>query len=231
MTRKTKKSIFVFNTEKIVLENVKASLDLNEYQLQCFKSYEELVNEITHEIPDLIIIDWIFSGKSGLDVSKKLRLTAQQKDIPIIMLSERGAESDKLRAFESGVDDYLTIPFFKSELAARIKAILKRANKEHLSNVLESKTIKLDRNSRRVTRNGRDIKLGPTEFNLLEYFILKRGKVLDRIKILENAWSKDVEIDFRTVDVHVLRLRNALIIDNETDPIRTVRGVGYIFED
>ncbi|MFM7083471.1 MAG: winged helix-turn-helix domain-containing protein [Hyphomicrobium sp.] len=231
MARKLKTKIFVFNTDKSVLDNVKTSLDLDEYGVKCFTSFEELCDEIAHEAPDLIIIDWVFSGKSGLDVSKKLRVGAQHKDTPIFVLSARGSESDKLKAFEIGVDDYLTIPFYKTELAARIKAILKRANKQHLSDILEGSTIKLDRNSRRVSRNGRDIKLGPTEFNLLEYFMLNRGKVLNRMKILENAWLKDEEIDFRTVDVHVLRLRNALIIDTETDPIRTVRGVGYIFED
>lgn len=231
MIKNKKTNIWVWNKDKEILESIKKSLDKNIYDVSCFISYEDLIDQTDHDEADLIILDWIFSGTSGLDVIKKMRSRSQFVEIPILILTTRTSENDKLKAFEIGVDDYIGIPFLRSELAARIKAILRRTKKEHLLNFLESSTIKLDRNSRRVTRNGREIVVGPTEYNLLEYLMLNKGKVLDRLKILENAWVKEEEIDLRTVDVHILRLRNALIIDNETDPIRTVRGVGYVFED
>ena len=181
--------------------------------------------------PDLLILDWMLPGVSGLEICRRLRARQETRDLPIIMLTARGDESERIRGLAIGADDYITKPFSVPELMARINAILRRSRPERVASRLEAGEIDLDRDTRRVRRSGRDVHLGPTEFRLLEYLLEKPGRVYSRGQLLDAVWGASAEIDERTVDVHVGRLRKALVRGREKDPIRTVRGAGYSFDE
>ena len=181
--------------------------------------------------PDLLILDWMLPGVSGLEICRRLRARQETRDLPIIMLTARGDESERIRGLAIGADDYITKPFSVPELMARINAILRRSRPERVASRLEAGEIDLDRDTRRVRRSGREVHLGPTEFRLLEYLLEKPGRVYSRGQLLDAVWGASAEIDERTVDVHVGRLRKALVRGREKDPIRTVRGAGYSFDE
>ncbi|HMK90045.1 MAG TPA: phosphate regulon transcriptional regulator PhoB [Methylocystis sp.] len=181
--------------------------------------------------PDLVILDWMLPGVSGLEICRRLRARDDTRDMPVIMLTARGEESERVRGLSVGADDYVVKPFSTPELMARVHALLRRARPERVASRLTAGDIDLDRETRRVKRAGREIHLGPTEFRLLEYFMEKPGRVFTRAQLLDSVWGMSVEIDERTVDVHVGRLRKALIRSREKDPIRTVRGAGYSFDE
>jgi two-component system, OmpR family, phosphate regulon response regulator PhoB len=181
--------------------------------------------------PDLVILDWMLPGVSGLEICRRLRARDDTRDMPIIMLTARGEESERVRGLSVGADDYVVKPFSTPELMARVHALLRRARPERVASRLTAGDIDLDRETRRVKRGGREIHLGPTEFRLLEYFMEKPGRVFTRAQLLDSVWGMSAEIDERTVDVHVGRLRKALIRSREKDPIRTVRGAGYSFDE
>jgi two-component system phosphate regulon response regulator PhoB len=181
--------------------------------------------------PDLVILDWMLPGVSGLEICRRLRARDDTRDMPVIMLTARGEESERVRGLSVGADDYVVKPFSTPELMARVHALLRRARPERVASRLTAGDIDLDRETRRVKRGGRDIHLGPTEFRLLEYFMEKPGRVFTRAQLLDSVWGMSAEIDERTVDVHVGRLRKALIRSREKDPIRTVRGAGYSFDE
>mgnify|MGYP000035228676 CR=1 FL=1 len=189
---------------------------------------ETRLREIT---PDLVILDWMLPGVSGLEICRRLRAREEGQTVPVIMLTARGEESERVRGLSVGADDYVVKPFSVPELMARVRALLRRARPERVAATLSLGDISLDRDTRRVRRAGREIHLGPTEFRLLEHLIEKPGRVFSRAQLLDSVWGMAAEIDERTVDVHVGRLRKALMRGREKDPIRTVRGAGYAFDE
>jgi len=189
---------------------------------------EMRIAETTH---DLVILDWMLPGVSGLEICRRLRAREETRELPIIMLTARGEEAERVRGLSVGADDYVVKPFSVPELMARVRSLLRRAKPERIANRLKAGDIDLDRETRRVRRAGRDIHLGPTEFRLLEFLLEKPGRVFSRAQLLDFVWGTAAEIDERTVDVHVGRLRKALVRGREKDPIRTVRGAGYSFDE
>jgi two-component system phosphate regulon response regulator PhoB len=181
--------------------------------------------------PDLVILDWMLPGVSGLEICRRLRARDETRGLPVIMLTARGEETERVRGLSVGADDYVVKPFSVPELMARVRSLLRRARPERIATKLAAGDIDLDRETRRVRRAGRDIHLGPTEFRLLEYLLEKPGRVFSRAQLLDQVWGMSAEIDERTVDVHVGRLRKALVRGRERDPIRTVRGAGYSFDE
>jgi two-component system phosphate regulon response regulator PhoB len=170
-------------------------------------------------------------GMSGIDVCRLLRATPASRDIPVIMLTARGEEAERVRGLATGADDYVVKPFSVPELLARIRTILRRINPDAVADQLISGDLTLDRRTRRVTRSGRDVALSPTEFRLLEHLMSNPGRVYSRSQLLDTVWGHDIYVDERTVDVHVGRLRKSLSRGREADPIRTVRGMGYAFDE
>jgi two-component system phosphate regulon response regulator PhoB len=186
---------------------------------------------LREQVPDLVLLDWILPGLSGIELCRRLRHREATGSLPIIMLTARGEESDRVRGLTTGADDYLTKPFSVPELLARVRAVLRRAKPAQLSDLLVGGDIELDRRARRVRRGGTELHLGPTEFRLLEFLMQSPGRVFSREQLLDSVWGRDVYIDERTVDVHVGRLRKALSAPDGPDPIRTVRGSGYAFDE
>ena len=207
------------------------NLEADGYQVEHVDNGDEAELRISETPPDLLILDWMLPGVSGIEICRRVRARENTRDIPVIMLTARGEESERVRGLSVGADDYVVKPFSTPELMARVRALLRRARPERVSSILTLGEIDLDRDARRVRRAGREIHLGPTEFRLLEYFMEKPGRVFSRGQLVENIWGGSVEIDERTVDVHVGRLRKALIRGREKDPIRTVRGTGYSFDE
>jgi two-component system phosphate regulon response regulator PhoB len=181
--------------------------------------------------PELVILDWMLPGVSGIEVCRRLRARPETKQLPILMLTARGEESERVRGLGTGADDDVVKPFSLPELLARVHALLRRAKPEQSMKVLKSGDIELDREKKRVHRSGRELHLGPTEFRLLEFLMVSPGRVFTREQLLDSVWGREAYIDERTVDVHVGRLRKALSRGRETDPIRTVRGSGYSFNE
>ena len=180
---------------------------------------------------DLVILDWMLPDMSGIELCTRLRRAGRHPTLPVLMLTARGEEADRVRGLTSGADDYVVKPFSVPELLARVTALLRRASPERVSDTLSHADIVLDRAAHRVTRADREIVLGPTEYRLLEALLESHGRVLSRAQLLDRVWGNTAEIDDRTVDVHIGRLRKALVRGSGVDPIRTVRGAGYVLED
>ncbi len=180
-------------------------------------------------IPDLILLDWMLPGMSGIEFARKLKADEISKSIPIIMLTARGEESDKIRGLEVGADDYVTKPFSPRELNARIKAVLRRRAPQMTEDPIEAGGLRLDPTTHRVTANNKTIDLGPTEFKLLHYFMSNPERVHSRSQLLDRVWGDKVFVEDRTVDVHIRRLRLALEATGHENLIQTVRGAGYRF--
>jgi two-component system phosphate regulon response regulator PhoB len=187
--------------------------------------------KLRENAPDLVVLDWMLPGVSGIELCRRLRARPETAQLPIIMLTARGEETERVRGLATGADDYIVKPFSVPELLARIGALLRRSNPERVAAILRAGDIELDRERRRVFRAGREIELGPTEFRLLDQLMQNPGRVFSREQLLDRVWGRDVYIDERTVDVHVGRLRKALSAGREGDPIRTVRGSGYAFDE
>ena len=185
---------------------------------------------LDEETPDLLILDWMLPDISGIELCGRLRRTDKTARLPIVMLTARSEEVDRVRGLSTGADDYIVKPFSVPELLARVKALLRRVSPERVEELVVVGDITLDRAAHRVLRASREVALGPTEYRLLEALMESRGRVLTRARLLDLVWGSAAEIDDRTVDVHVGRLRKALVHDGETDPIRTVRGTGYALE-
>jgi two-component system, OmpR family, phosphate regulon response regulator PhoB len=191
---------------------------------------EEAEMQVAEDNFDLIVLDWMLPGLSGIELCRRLRRREGTRSVPILMLTARGEEGDKVRGLSTGADDYVVKPFSVPEMMARVKALLRRASPERVADILRAGDIALDRGAHRVTRREREVHVGPTEFKLLAFFMENVGRVLSRQQLLDGVWGRDAFIDGRTVDVHVGRLRKALIRGADTDPIRTVRGTGYSFD-
>ena len=219
--------ILVVEDEEPLALLLKYNLETEGYEVRVTYRGEEAEIAVSEDAPDLIILDWMLPGSSGLELCRRWRSQRISKNIPIILLTARGEESDRIRGLTTGADDYVTKPFSVPELMARIRAILRRSSPERIADSLVVADIMLDRETHRVTRNGREVKLGPTEFRLLEYLMESPGRVFSRTQLLDGVWGHDVYVDERTVDVHIGRLRKAINRGRDRDPIRTVRGAGY----
>ncbi len=189
---------------------------------------EIILSEVT---PDLVILDWMLPGVSGFEICRRLRGRESMRDLPIIMLTARGEENEKVRGLSIGADDYVVKPFSVPELMARVRSLLRRSRPERIADRLQIGDLTLDKVTRRVLRGERELHLGPTEFKLLEHLMEKPGRVFPRARLLDAVWGMSAEIDERTVDVHIGRLRKAIVRGREKDPIRTVRGAGYSFDE
>jgi two-component system phosphate regulon response regulator PhoB len=192
---------------------------------------DEADTRLKESVPDLVILDWMLPALSGIEICRRLRTRAETRTLPIIMLTARGEENERIRGLGTGADDYIVKPFSVPELVARVGALLRRASPERMATQLQYGDIELDREKKRVSRSGQPIELGPTEFRLLEFLLERPGRVFSRAQLLDGVWGSNVYIDDRTVDVHVGRLRKALNRGHTTDPIRTVRGSGYALDD
>jgi two-component system phosphate regulon response regulator PhoB len=192
---------------------------------------EEALIRIEEESPDLVLLDWMLPKVSGIEICRQIRASAETRDLPVIMLTARGEEDDRIRGLDTGADDYLTKPFSVPELIARVRALLRRARPTLSAEVATFGDLTLDRETRRVRRAGREVHLGPTEFRLLDCLMQRPGRVFSREQLLDIVWGRDVYVEARTVDVHVGRLRKALNGKGERDPIRTVRAAGYALDE
>jgi two-component system phosphate regulon response regulator PhoB len=191
---------------------------------------EEAMLQIAEQMPDLVILDWMLPLMSGIEVCRQLRRLPETRRLPIVMLTARGEEGDKLRGLDAGADDYVTKPFSPSELIARLRAVLRRAKPEREDETLKYQDLVMDLASHRVKRNGREVHLGPTEFRLLRHLLENQGRVFSREQLLDMVWGRDVYVEPRTVDVHIRRLRKAINNDEDSDLIRTVRAAGYALD-
>jgi len=191
---------------------------------------EEAMLQIAEQMPDLVVLDWMLPLMSGIEVCRQLRRLPETRRLPIVMLTARGEEGDKLRGLDAGADDYVTKPFSPSELIARLRAVMRRSRPERDGETLQYQDLVMDLASHRVRRNGREVHLGPTEFRLLRHLLENQGRVFSREQLLDMVWGRDVYVEPRTVDVHIRRLRKAINADVETDLIRTVRAAGYALD-
>ncbi|MBB3710777.1 two-component system phosphate regulon response regulator PhoB [Limimaricola variabilis] len=182
---------------------------------------------VSEEVPDLIVLDWMLPGVSGIEICRRIKTRPETREVPIIMLSARSEEVDRVRGLETGADDYVVKPYSVTELMARVKAQLRRSRPAGVGETLRYEDITLDAETHRVHRGGQLLKLGPTEFRLLATFLEKPGRVWSREQMLDRVWGRDVYVDTRTVDVHIGRLRKVLCTHGGADPLRTVRGAGY----
>ena len=197
------------------------------YDIERTADGDEAILLAQERTPDLVILDWMIEGVTGIEVCRRLRRKASTAQVPIIMLTARGEESDRIRGLETGADDYVTKPFSPRELLARVGAVLRRVRPALASEQVAYADLEMDVGAHRVRRAGRRVQLGPTEFRLLRHFMENPGRVYSREQMLDAVWSHDTEIDARTVDVHVRRLRRALNEGGLPDVIRTVRSAGY----
>jgi two-component system phosphate regulon response regulator PhoB len=207
------------------------NLEAEGYLVENAERGDEAELRLAENAPDLVILDWMLPGVSGLEICRRLRARESTRTLPVIMVTARGEEAERVRGLSVGADDYVVKPFSVPELMARVRALLRRSRPERIAERLYAGDLDLDRETRRVRRGMRDIHLGPTEFRLLEYLLEKPGRVFSRAQLLDGVWGQAAEIDERTVDVHVGRLRKALSRGRERDPIRTVRGTGYAFDE
>jgi len=191
---------------------------------------EEALLRVAEEPPDLVVLDWMLPKVSGVEVCRQLRAGAETRRTPVLMLTARGEEADKVRGLDTGADDYVVKPFAMSELVARIRALLRRARPELVEERLEYADLVLDRARHRVTRDGSDVHLGPTEYRLLDFLMQRPGRVFSRERLLDAVWGANTYVEVRTVDVHVGRLRKALRLPGAPDLIRTVRSAGYALD-
>jgi two-component system phosphate regulon response regulator PhoB len=219
--------VLVVEDEPAIQELVAINLEHAGYQARRASSAEEADAMVRDALPDVILLDWMLPGTSGLAYARKLRGTERTRRIPIIMLTARAEERDKIEGLESGADDYLTKPFSPKELLARIKAVLRRRAPEHTDDAVEISGLRLDPATHRVLGNSQEIALGPTEFRLLHFFMTHPERVHSRAQLLDRVWGDHVFVEERTVDVHIRRLRQALEASGHDSLIETVRSSGY----
>jgi two-component system phosphate regulon response regulator PhoB len=222
-----KPSILVVEDDLALCELLTWNLGAEGYDVRSTGDGEEALLMVREQAPDAIILDWMVEQVPGIEVCRQLRKDKTTARVPILMLTARGEEEDRIRGLKTGADDYVTKPFSPRELMARVAALLRRSSPTLTGDVLSFGDLELDFSSHRVRRAGEALHLGPTEFKLLRYFMERPSRVLSRQQILDGVWGMDSDIDERTVDVHIRRLRKAINRDGEADPIRTVRAAGY----
>lgn len=220
-------TVLVVEDEPAQREVLAYNLEAEGFNVSKAENGEEALTLVNEFPPDVIVLDWMLPNVSGIEVCRRLKTRAETRGVPIIMLSARSEEVDRVRGLETGADDYVVKPYSIVELMARVRAQLRRIRPASMGEVLEYEDIKLDAETHRVTRGGEMLKLGPTEFRLLSTFMEKPGRVWSREQLLDRVWGRDIYVDTRTVDVHVGRLRKVLRQFGGEDPVRTVRGAGY----
>lgn len=216
--------------EEAISELLRYNLEAEGFEVEAILRGDEAETRLKERVPDLLILDWMLPGVSGIELCRRLRQRTETERLPIIMLTARGEENERVRGLATGADDYVVKPFSTPELMARVKAMLRRAKPEVLASVLKCGELELDRETHRVHRKGREIRLGPTEFKLLEFLMSSPARVFSRSQLLDGVWGHDIYVDERTVDVHIGRLRKAVNLTGMSDVIRTVRGAGYSIE-
>ncbi len=219
--------VLVVEDEPAQREVLAYNLEAEGFAVSKAETGDEALLLLDEEAPDIIVLDWMLPGVSGIEVCRRVKMRAQTRTIPIIMLSARSEEVDRVRGLETGADDYVVKPYSVVELMARVRTQLRRTRPSTLGIRLEYDDIVLDAETHKVTRGEQQIKLGPTEFRLLSTFMEKPGRVWSRDQLLDRVWGRDIYVDTRTVDVHIGRLRKALCHHGGDDPVRTVRGAGY----
>lgn len=222
-------NVLVVEDEVPLAEVLRYNLEAEGFAVCVAETGDQAEIALKNKIPDLVLLDWMLPGVSGVELARRMRSRPDTRSVPIVMLTARSDEADRVRGLSTGADDYVVKPFSLPELMARIKAILRRTKVDRESEILRSSDIVLDRAAHKVMRGPRQVRLGPTEYRLLEFFMETQGRVLTRSQLLTAVWGSDTFVDERTVDVHIGRLRKALIRGRESDPIRTVRGAGYAF--
>jgi two-component system phosphate regulon response regulator PhoB len=223
-------TVLVVEDESALITLLRYNLEREGFRVAEAKDGEEALLVARGQKPDLVLLDWMLPLLSGLEVCRQLRRMPETRGTPIIMLTARGEEGDKLRGLDSGADDYVTKPFSPSELIARIRAVMRRTRPTMNGETLQYDDLTMDLAAHRVRRRGRDVHLGPTEFRLLRYLLEHQGRVFSREQLLDVVWGQDVYVEPRTVDVHIRRLRKAINGPTEGDLIRTVRSAGYALD-
>jgi two-component system phosphate regulon response regulator PhoB len=219
--------VLVVEDEAAIAELISLNLRHSGYEVNIAADADQAQAQVDRMLPDLVILDWMLPGQSGVALAKRWRADARTRELPVIMLTARAGEADKIAGLDAGADDYLTKPFSPNELMARIRAVLRRKAPEALDSAVEVGGLSLDPSTRRVSREGQEVKVGPTEFRLLHYFMAHPERVHSRAQLLDRVWGDHVFIEERTVDVHVKRLREALAPVGGSTMIETVRGAGY----
>lgn len=220
-------SIHIVEDEQPIITLIKYNLEKEGYKVSSSDNGNDGIEDIKKLFPDLVLLDWMLPDFSGVEICKILKKEKKFKEIPIIMLTAKGEDEDKIKGLNSGADDYITKPFSFPELLARIKALLRRSKPSLVSDIVEFEDLKVDRLTRRVFRKNKEIHLGPKEYDLINFFIKNPKRVYSRDQILENVWSDNINVETRTVDVHIRRLRQSINIDGFKELIRTVRSAGY----
>ncbi|MBO6885633.1 MAG: phosphate regulon transcriptional regulator PhoB [Marivita sp.] len=220
-------TVLVVEDEPAQREVLGYNLEAEGFRVAKAENGEEALILVDEEQPDIIVLDWMLPNVSGIEVCRQLKTRADTRNVPIIMLSARSEEVDRVRGLETGADDYVIKPYSVVELMARVRAQLRRTRPAAAGLRLEFEDIILDAETHRVTRDGSEVKLGPTEFRLLSTLMEKPGRVWSREQLLDRVWGRDIYVDTRTVDVHIGRLRKSLTTTGGADPLRTVRGAGY----
>ena len=220
-------TVLVVEDEPAQREILTYNLESEGFRVSTADNGEDALMMVAEEMPDLIVLDWMLPNVSGIEICRRLKTRPDTRAVPIIMLSARSEEVDRVRGLETGADDYVIKPYSVVELMARARAQLRRTRPASQGQVLEYEDISLDSDTHRVHRGGQLLKLGPTEFRLLATFMEKPGRVWSREQLLDRVWGRDIYVDTRTIDVHVGRLRKALMVHGGDDPVRTVRGAGY----
>jgi two-component system, OmpR family, phosphate regulon response regulator PhoB len=222
--------ILIVEDEDCLLEVLRYNFEKAGYVVESLSNGDRADARLKEAIPDLVLLDWVLPGLSGIELCRRLRRAPVTKTLPVIMLTARSDEMDKVCGLEMGADDYVTKPFSVNELLARAAALLRRQDARLIADKLKVGDIELNRDAMLVLRQGTSVHLGPTDYRLLEFFMLSPGRVFTRRQLLNGVWGGEVYIDERSVDVHIGRLRKALLQGWQSDPIRTVRGAGYSFE-
>lgn len=223
-------TILVVEDEDALATLLQYNLEKEGYEVLLAGDGEEALVSVDEKLPDLIVLDWMLPKISGIEVCRRLRQRPETRNVPIIMLTARGEESDRIRGLDTGADDYVVKPVSMTELAARARAVLRRLRPGLAEDEVRIGDIVIDRVGHRVKRAGKEVHLGPTEFRLLDYLMRHPGRVLSREQLLDAVWGSDVYVEARTVDVHIGRLRKALNLPETADPIRTVRAAGYALD-
>jgi two-component system, OmpR family, phosphate regulon response regulator PhoB len=222
--------VLVVEDEEPLVELLRYNFEKECYDVGLANDGEEALVMARERLPDLLILDWMLPKVAGIEVCRRLRGRTESRNLPIIMLTAKGDESDRIRGLDTGADDYVVKPFSMTELLARVRAVMRRLRPGLAEDKVARGDLMIDRVGHRVTRNGQDIHLGPTEFRLLDYLMLHPGRVFSREQLLDAVWGSDVYVEARTVDVHIGRLRKALSQHQGEDPIRTVRSAGYALD-
>ena len=224
-------AVLVVEDESALSTLLRYNLEREGYRVFEARDGEEALILADEVKPDLVVLDWMLPQLSGLEICRRLRGRGDMRNVPIVMLTARGEETDRIRGLDTGADDYIVKPFSMTEFLARLRAVMRRVRPSLVEDIVTVGEISIDRGSHRVRRASRDIHLGPTEYRLLDQLMQHPGRVFSREQLLDSVWGSDVYVEARTVDVHVGRLRKALNECGEKDPIRTVRSAGYSFDE